>query len=247
MESKSFQDEFFILKVSNWKTADKFITCFTRFNGKVSAISYGAKYLKSTSGGRLLQPFAHLQGRFFRGRKFDNLKNCEIVKRPEDVIDLKILAYSSLIAEVVQNLTEYHESQEEIFDLLLVTFDAMHKHNPRLVAVSAICKILAFTGFSPRIDVCTTCGKEMKEIDKAYFSVVQGGTLCEDCAGTSEVDFSKGKRELMKNLLLLDLENPPKFTVSLTNLIGLEKILNRFMYFQTDRDLKSLDFLKQIG
>ena len=246
MESKSFQDEFFILKVSDWQTADKFITCFTKSNGKVSAISYGAKYLKSTSGGRLLQPFSHLKGQFFKGRKFDNLKSCEIVKRPETVIDLKILAYSSLVAEVVQNLTEYHEAQEEIFDLLIIAFNAMHKRNPRIVAVSTICKLLAFTGFSPRIDNCTTCGKSITDIDKGYFSVVQGGSLCEDCSGGTEMDFSLGKRELMKTLLLLDLEELPKFNVLGSDLIGIEKILNRFMYFQTDRDLKSLDFLKQI-
>lgn len=246
MESKSFQDEFFILKVSDWQTADKFITCFTKSNGKVSAISYGAKYLKSTSGGRLLQPFSYLKGEFYRGRKFDNLKSCEIVKRPENVIDLKILAYSSLVAEVVQNLTEYHEEQEEIFDLLLVTFNAMHKHNPRIVAVSSICKILAFTGFTPRIDNCTTCGKDMTNIVNGYFSVVQGGTLCEDCKGGTEIEFFEGKRELMKTLLLLDLEEPPKFTVLGADLVGVEKILNRFMYFQTDRDLKSLKFLNQM-
>lgn len=247
MERKSFQDEFFILKVSNGQTADKFITCFTRTNGKISAISYGAKYLKSTSGGRLLQPFSHLKGDFLKGKKFDKLKSCEIVKRPEDVIDLKILAYSSLIAEVVQNLTEYNEEQEEIFDLLIVAFNAMHKHNPRIVAVSSICKILAFTGFTPQVDNCTTCGKDMTNVNTAFFSVVQGGSLCEQCSGGTEIDFSKGKRELLKTLLLLDLEEPPKFTVLATDLIGVEKILNRFMYFQTDRDLKSLDFLKQMG
>ena len=60
--------------------------------------------------------------------------------------DLKQMAYAALIAEVTENLTEEHQPQEEIYELLLAVRSVLTKHNPRLVALSYIVKLLFLTG-----------------------------------------------------------------------------------------------------
>ena len=51
----------------------------------------------------------------------------------------------------------------------------------------------------------------------------------------------------MAQLLALDFNNPQPFKVRGGALMELEKILQRFIVFQTDKPLKSLGFLSQTG
>ena len=218
MTDKGFNDEALILKVKNWQTADKYAVCFSRGHGKISFLAYGARYAR-TNGGRLVQPFLQF--------------------------DLKQMAYAALIAEVTENLTEEHQPQEEIYELLLAVRSVLTKHNPRLVALSYIVKLLFLTGILPNCQSCVNCGKPAA--GDAYFSVVQGGLVCNDCHGGEELPFGTEAQEFMAQLLTLDFNNPQPFKVRGGALMELEKILQRFIVFQTDKPLKSLGFLSQTG
>lgn len=155
------------------------------------------------------------------------------------------MAYAALIAEVTENLTEEHQPQEEIYELLLAVRSVLTKHNPRLVALSYIVKLLFLTGILPNCQSCVNCGKPAE--GDAYFSVVQGGLVCNDCHGGEELTFGTETQEFMAQLLTLDFNNPQPFKVRGGALMELEKILQRFIVFQTDKPLKSLGFLSQTG
>lgn len=243
MTDKGFNDEALILKVKNWQTADKYAVCFSRGHGKISFLAYGARYARA-NGGRLVQPFAVLDMNFFAGKKLDTLKSCELISYPLQ-FDLKQMAYAALIAEVTENLTEEHQPQEEIYELLLAVRSVLTKHNPRLVALSYIVKLLFLTGILPNCQSCVNCGKPPE--GDAYFSVVQGGLVCNDCYGGEELPFGTEAQEFMAQLLTLDFSNPQPFKVRGGALMELEKILQRFIVFQTDKPLKSLGFLSQTG
>ena len=106
------------------------------------------------------------------------------------------------------------------------------------MADSTIVKLLALCGFEPYLDACTTCGKPFAE--DGYFSLVQGGYLCRDCAMGDELTFSLSERDLMEKLLHLDFADPEHFVVRGGDLMQVEKILYRFLLYQTDRPLRSL-------
>ena len=76
-----------------------------------------------------MQPFAVLDMNFFAGKKLDTLKSCELISYPLQ-FDLKQMAYAALIAEVTENLTEEHQPQEEIYELLLAVRSVLTKHKP---------------------------------------------------------------------------------------------------------------------
>ena len=48
-------------------------------------------------------------------------------------------------------------------------------------------------------------------------------------------------------MFLLDFNAPIKFSVKGADLMQLEQILYRFIVYQTDKPLKSLNFLAQVG
>ncbi|NLH45058.1 MAG: DNA repair protein RecO [Acholeplasmataceae bacterium] len=243
MNKVAYQDEIIILRVKDWQTADKYAVCFSREHGKVSFIAYGARYGKS-NGGRLIQPFAQLSARLIGGRRFDTLQQCELSVLPQ-TMDILALAYSAVIAEAVENLTEEYSPQEEIFILLQQALVLLGRHNKRLVVVSALCKLLSFCGFDPALENCTTCHEKIE--GDAYFSTVQGGVVCDNCSTGAELPFAVGTRELMLKLQRLDFANPEKFVVRGADLMQLEQTLYKFLVYQTDKPLVSLQFLAQIS
>lgn len=242
MSSEVYQDEAIVLRVKNWQTADKFAVCFCREHGKIPFIAYGAAYARNQSG-RLVQPFAHLQVSLLPGRRFATLRGCESLERPAEM-DWEGLAYGAIIGETAESLLGDEEPQEEIFQLLVDAYRLLPKRNKRLVTDSTLLKLLALCGLQPILDSCTSCNEPVTE--DGFFSLVQGGFLCKNCAMGEELPMSLGTRDLMEQLLQLDLAQPPNFTVRGRELMEMEKILHAFIVYQTDRPLHSLDFLAQM-
>ena len=162
MSNTAYQDEVIILKVKDWQTADKYAVCFSRAHGKIPFLAYGARYARTT-GGRLIQPFAMLDMQLYSGKRLDSMKSCELIALPQQM-DIKQMAYASVIAEVTEALTEAHEPQEDIYELLVGAVQILSRNNPRLVALSAICKLLVLTGFAPVYDACVNCTEVLKEM-----------------------------------------------------------------------------------
>ena len=242
MSREAYQDEAIILRVSNWQTADKYAVCFSRAHGKIAFVAYGASYPRSTSG-RLVQPFAQLELTLTPGKKVEILRSCDSLKIP-DTLDIDTLAYGAVIAEVTEAITTEGESQEKIYELLLETMELLKVRNKRLVTLSTLLKLLVYCGFAPQLESCTSCAKPVEK--DGFFSLVQGGFLCAECAQGDELTCSLATRDLMLQLQNLDFGKPSEFTVKGSALMELEQILYKFITYQTDKPLKSLNFLAQL-
>lgn len=247
-EREQLVDEALVLHVKNYQTADKYAICFTRKHGKLRFIAYGARYVKNVQG-RLLQPFARLQIAVQQGQKVDKLRNCELVQVPQS-LDVKQMAYAAVAAELTAVFTEDRAPQEELYELLCSTLAALTQRNPRIVVLSFAIKILGLTGFAPEMQHCVCCGRELTS-GEAWFSPLQGGLVCQECraayAGEGLESCGEATRELWQWLQLLDYEHPASFRVRGAELMELERLLYKFIFFQTDKPLNSLNFLSQMG
>ena len=54
-------------------------------------------------------------------------------------------------------------------------------------------------------------------------------------------------RELWRSLLFLNMESPERFMIKGATLMELEKLLYKYILFQTDKPLNSVNFLNQLG
>lgn len=243
--SNDFRDDAIVLHVKNWQTADKYAVCFTREHGKVRFIVYGGRYPKNVAG-RLLQPFAQLNVEVIAGQRIDKLKSCELLQMPQ-AFDFKQMAYAAVATELTAVFTEDHQAQPEVYQLLAECLLLLKERNPRIVVLSFALKLLELTGFAPQVEACVVCGKELAEED-VWFSPLQGGVVCNDCHNvTGEEKFSIGTRKLLANLKELDFQNPQSFSVKGGELMELETALYKFILFQTDKPLNSINFLAQMG
>lgn len=248
-EREQLIDEALVLHVKDYQTADKLVVCFTKKHGKLRFIAYGARYVKNVQG-RLLQPFACLNIQVQQGQRVDKLRSCELVRMPKS-LDMQQMAYGAVVAELTAVLTEDHEADEKMYELLLATLAALTKRNPRLVVLSFAIKLLGITGFAPQMSHCVGCGTAIALEDAAWFSPLQGGLLCEAChagyTGEGLEPCGQGTRQLWQWLAMLDYENPAAFSVRGGDLMELERLLYKFIFFQTDKPLNSLNFLSQMG
>ena len=223
-ERELLEDEALVLHVKNYQTADKYVVCFTKNHGKLRFIAYGARYVKNVQG-RLLQPFACLRIQVQQGQKVDKLRNAELVHLPQH-LNMQQMAYGAVAAELTAVLTEDREPAEELYELLSLTLAALNKH-------------------------CVGCGAEIALPEPAWFSPLQGGLLCSQCraayTGEGLEPCSEGTRRLWQWLATLDYESPAAFSVRGGDLMELERILYKFIFFQTDKPLNSLNFLSQMG
>lgn len=246
-ERELLQDEALILHVKNYQTADKYVVCFTKEHGKLRFVAYGARYVKNAQG-RLLQPFACLRIEVQQGQRVDKLRSCEPVRLPQG-LDVQQLAYAAVAAELTAVLTEDREPQGELYELLERTLAAIRKRNPRLVVLSFAIKLLELIGLAPQLRHCVSCGCEVE--DEAWFSPLQGGVLCASCrqgyVGDELFPCGTEVRALWQWLASLDYERPTPFAVRGGVMMELERILYRFIFFQTDKPLNSLSFLSQMG
>ena len=248
-EREHLLDEALVLHVKNYQTADKYVVCFTKKHGKLRFIAYGARYVKNVQG-RLLQPFACLNIEVQQGQKVDKLRSCELVRLPQS-LDMQQMAYGAVAAELTAVLTEDREPQGELYELLGLTLAALTKRNPRLVVLSYAIKLLGLTGFAPQMAHCVGCGAPIALPKPAWFSPLQGGLLCKQChaayTGEGLEPCGAGTRRLWQWLAVLDFESPNPFSVRGGDLMELERILYKFIFFQTDKPLNSLNFLSQMG
>ena len=245
---ESYQDEVLILQVNNWQTADKRAVCYSRSHGKIVFIAYGARYPKSLSG-RLIQPFACLEAEFYPGSRVDKLKSCQLAA-PMPQLGLEQMAYGFLMAEMTERLTEQGESSEEIYLLLQKALQLLAKRNPRLAALAYLIQLLDHCGIGPVYEVCVNCSRPAE--GGGWFSEMQGGFICTEChSGQGKTEslqpFHEETRLLWQQLRMLDLAEPEHFSVKGGALMELEQVLHRYLVYQTEQPIKSLEFIRQLA
>lgn len=242
-------DEAIILRVRDQGDKDKYVICYTKEHGKLRFTAFGGRSSNNVKG-RILQTFSELELELGESGHFYRFRNAQLISLPISY-DIKQMAYASVVAELTAILTEDHEPQEELYELLRSTLKILAKRNPRLVVISFAIKLLSISGVAPQMHTCVSCGREVGETEDVFFSPLQGGLICRECrtefTGEGLEKAGPGARKLWHILEQIDFDNPSSFTVRGQDLMEVEKMLYKFIYFQTDKNLQSLEFLNQLG
>jgi DNA repair protein RecO (recombination protein O) len=160
-------------------------TLFTRELGKVSVLAKGARRLKSPFQGGLdllglsdivLIPKASLA--------LDLLVESAPVERFASLRrDLAALFAGYYIAELLNDLTDFHDPHPKLFDAARVTLRHLGNaklQSPRIARFELAC--LRELGSMPSLSACAQCGRHVAEDGQAVlFGLAAGGVLCPKC------------------------------------------------------------------
>lgn len=241
-----YQTRAVLLAARNWGEADKLVTVFSHEYGKIPAMAFGARRIKSRLTGAL-QEFNVLNIVLTTtGKNMDSIQHCEILQSfPGLKDDIYRVAYGSFIAELLIELCPERQPEPRLFDLLLGILAALSNRNPRLAAMAGAWQIVTASGFQPACRTCVVCGRPLNF--PAYFDPGAGGGVCKECRVGNLPVFSARASDFIIQLLALDWRNLPAFSVNKTVLCQTEELLAAFVTSQLDKPLKSLEFIKQLS
>ncbi len=161
------------------------VTLFTREMGKVSALAKGGRRLKGPfSGGLDLLGLSDIVVLHKASDALDLLTEAAPVERFTSLRgDLAALYAGYYVAELLTELTDFHDPHPKLFDAAVVTL--RHLGDPvlrdrRLLRFELAC--LRELGLMPALDACAHCGKAIDATGDAFaFGLATGGILCPNC------------------------------------------------------------------
>ena len=241
----------FVLKTQDYRDTSLLVSLYTKDFGKIRGIVKGIRENQARFGSTL-EPFSLNEILFYRRRKGADLHQVT----QADLVDpfwtarhdLEQLSYANYLLDLVDTLVEVDEPNEAIFNLIKDAIDFMQSGaSPRRTARIFEMKLLDELGLAPELGACVVCRRMTP--DPAYFSVSQGGLLCEDChrKRDSGLRFSQGA------ILFLDRVRRQPFQalrpVKVSKEVGMEveRALKLFRDHHLSYPLKTVLFLEKMG
>ncbi|HCU08593.1 MAG TPA: DNA repair protein RecO [Clostridiales bacterium] len=164
----------------------RMIVLFSRKYGKISAGTSISESGKNKSA-LALRPYTY--GRYELSKVKDNfyINGAEVLRsyyRIGEDVDKYLQA--SYVLEFTDKLLPEGEPAEALFDLLTEFLSMMEERKQAYgtLVLGYLCQAIAWSGSAPDLGVCSGC----KDAEVKYFSVKDGGLLCEDCAGKAVQD-----------------------------------------------------------
>ena len=231
----------------------RIVVAYTREMGVVRMVAKGARQAPSRFG-FALQPLS--RSRFVIYHKPD--RDLQLVSQADtvtawgsDLAELERLAHAQAATELIDRLVWGEEPHQELFDLLVLTLEAVVAAPQQALAAVTLAfelQVASLLGYRPRLDACARCGGGFSS--RRLFSPARGGMLCDGCA-PGEAGTIVLSADALAGLSLL-LSRPVAEAgeyLELPRAGEIQKVVEAFLrhHFQRFDRLRSLDVLRAFG
>lgn len=185
---EQFTTDVINLKSYNLSEADKIILMYSKDKGLIRGVAKGIKKPKSKLGGRMEMLVAN-KLMLNKGGNLDTICQAEALNTFFNLrTDINKLFYAMYCSEIVANFgSENDPNSNEIYNLFYTFLEQLSHDTTKVGALLSVIrfqlKIMNITGYSIELNNCVKClcpsGQEEQNL---YFSIEQGGILCEKCA-----------------------------------------------------------------
>jgi DNA repair protein RecO (recombination protein O) len=163
-------------------------------------------------------------------------------------LDVTKVGMASFMMELVAAVMAQEDKNEEIFDLALSCLKELETiYYPEKIMTIFKIKMLALSGFKPHFDSCVSCDERISNQSK--FSLVLGGLLCPGCyqKDLSSRQIFRGTTATILHIEKNDLKNNLNLGMNPQIKRELEMILNAFLTFHLEKELKSQKVLNKLA
>ncbi len=244
------KSEGIVLRRQDLRETSLILTLYTRDFGKIKGIARGVRGSRAQYGGGALELFALDEIVFYERKTSDiyTVSQCDLLEYFNPLrADLAKLSYATYLIELLDSVTTLADKNDEVFDLLLNSLRLMAGESSakRAARIFEI-KLLNLLGLMPSLDLCVSCGKRPDTGFK--FSLQHGGLVCKNCLESDRAALSilPGTAKFIEHIRSLPFEKVERIKV--TPQVGreLESILRKFLDYQIERRLKTVEFLREI-
>ena len=239
-----YRDEAIILRTQKLGEADRIITMLTREHGRIRGVAKGVRRTMSKFGARL-EPGSHVDIQLHVGRTFDTVTQVEAIMNYGEALteDYQRWTIASAILETAERFTsQEHEPALQEFQLVVGAMKALseNKYDSSLILDAFLLRSLAVGGYAPSMTVCSRCEKEGPH---RYFSLVGGGSVCQDCRPSACATPAPETLHLMGALISGDWESAqasePRYRREASGLVA------AYLQWHLERGLRSLPMVER--
>jgi len=239
-----FSEEALILSTLDYGDADRLVTLFTPTRGKLTAFAAGARKSKRRFAGAL-EPFTLVRAQLVerRGDTF-RLDSVDIQRGFYSIReDLSRIARALYVVELARELVRDREPHPELYASVVSYLEKLEARQAGPTSLIAFeLELLAHAGFMPRFDRCSICGKGLG--DSPRFDPHHGGGVCAHCK-----DRASGSLPVPAAVLesLRGLQEGNRIPMAPEMRQRARELLNVFIAHHLGRQLKSVEFMAQVG
>ena len=242
--------EAIVLNKRDFRETSLIANFYTQDFGKLSGILKGiredpAKFAST------LETFSHNEIIFYQKRNssLHLVSACDIRNNFAAIRqDISKIGMASIMMELLDAIMPAEDKNKEVFSLALACLKEIEtNYNPEKIMIIFKIKILSLSGFKPHFDSCVSCADRI--LGESKFSLVLGGLLCPGCYHKD-----KSSRSIFRGTVASVLHIEKNDFLSNLNLglnpqikKELNLILNAFLNFHLNRELKSQKVLNKMG
>ncbi len=236
-----------VIRTTDYGEANKILTLYTRELGKIGVMARGAKRPKSRLSS-ISQLFTHGHYVFQKTSGLGVLNQGEIVKSFRDLrADIFLTAYAAYIVELLDKLTEQHEINPYLYELLFQTLQYIDEGLDYEILTRIFeVKMLRVAGVGLHVDGCVHCGATEGEFS---FSIKEGGFLCHRCWHVDErtLKINANTAKLLRLFYHFDMNRLGSISVKQETKEQLKTVLEAYYEEYSGLHLKSKRFLQQLA
>jgi DNA repair protein RecO (recombination protein O) len=247
-----YRTEAIVLKRSDFGEADRLLTLYTPGLGKIRVIAKGARKPTSRKSGHV-ELFTHSQLLIARGRNLDIVTQAETLHafRPLRE-DLLRTTYAYYAAELLDRFVGEGVENRLLFDLLLAMLSWLGESRDLALAARFYeLRLLALAGYRPQLFQCVNCRATIEPVAN-FFDPEQGGVVCPRCYNHGLQDsirvkpISLNALKVLRFLQTRDYETCSRLRISPGLHRELEAVMQRYITYILERNLKSVAFLQRL-
>lgn len=246
---RTYRAEAIVLKGLDLGEADRLVTLYTRYFGKLRAIAKGARRPTSRLAGHV-EPLAHTTFQLAKGRELDIVTQAE-TRAVYRVLreDLLSTVAGWYVAELIDRFTVERHPSAPTFELLATALRHLDEGHP----AGLVCRwfdlhLLDRAGFRPELARCVQCERALEETDH-LFSPAAGGVVCRRCRALAEGSvgiLTVRALKALRYLLRSDFAEAARLRVDAALAMELERHLRGFLQHVLDRDVNAQRLLDDV-
>ena len=209
--------------------------------GVISVSAYGIRSRKSKTRIRLFSCADLVLSK--KSQDIYRLEQIDLVDAFYPVCeDITKLSLANYLADVAKDA--FTSADEGVLRLLLNTMYVLSYKDtaPGLVKAVFEIKIAQYMGYEPHVESCVTCGNS----ENICAFDMENGVKCKACINVTDYPMSRGVYEALKYILKTEDSKIFSFEVSDEVKKELCKISEKYIEEKSDKNYKSLEYLKKI-
>jgi DNA repair protein RecO (recombination protein O) len=243
-----YRTEAVVLRHSDFGEADRLLTVYTPYRGKLRLLAKGARKPRSRKTGHLdLFTRSHLL--IARGRNLDLVTQAETVEPYLPLrSSLELMARGHYIAELVDDFGEEQAENPPLYELLCNALDWICTSPQTSLALRFFeLRLLELAGYRPQLFECARCRTALEPVTNHY-SDEAGGVVCPRCAPAEREarPLALGAFKVLRYLQTRSHAECLGLHISSSTATEVERLLQGNLTYILERRLKSVEFMNQL-